>query len=265
MTIADSVIGAVTSGGASLFKRQAKWRLYDIDHDVTVEGQFAPLGLTRDVGSNIGETQSLNRQDTIIQWLSGTGESITFDAMLFADNILYSILEQMQALENLTKRDPDLRRPPVCRFTYGREVAMQCIVESVGGIRYGEARPGGKLRSVMFTVSLRKYVPYSPTATEEPTETVFRPARQNETYEVIAERAYGNAIKGVNLRNYSPSLDIILPVAESVAILEPTDDRIVVGAYPASIVFAANLRDTSVFTEMNAARSGDYMSTVLVS
>lgn len=265
MSIADTVVGAITSGGASLFKRQAKWRLYDIDHDVTVEGQFAPLGLTRDVGSNIGETNSLNRQDSIIQWLSGTGESITFDAMIYADNILYSILEQFQALENLTKRDPDLRRPPVCRFTYGREVAMQCIVESIGGIRYGEARPGGKLRSVMFTISLRKYVPYSPTATAESTETIFKPAKQNDTYEIIALRAYGNAIKGVNLRNYKPALEIILPIAENVAILEPIDDRIIAAAYPNSIVFAANLRDTTVFTEMNQARSDDYISTVLVS
>lgn len=264
MGVADAAIGAVQSGGSSLIKFQVKWRLYDIDHGTTIEGRFAPLGLTQDMGSVLGGTLPLNRQDEIVQWLSGAGESMSFDALVWADDVTVSILSQIQALQNLVKRDPTLRRAPICRFTYGSDISFMCIVESLGGIRYGEARIDGKLRSAMFTISLRKYVPYSPTAEDSvPTETYYRPTKQAETYELIAKREYGAGIKGVNLRGEFPSLEIVIPPGDIVPVLESNDSRIVAGAQPYSDIFKGLQRDRTVLDETIEARSAKYVSTVL--
>ena len=265
--VGGTVVGAVVSGGSSLFNRQIKWKLYDVDHGATIEGQFGPIGLTRDLGSNVGEFSSLNRQDPVIQWLSGAGESYTFDAMMFAADSFSSIQPQIRAMENLVKRDPDLRRPPVCRFTYGTEISAMVIVENLGGIRYGEARIfGGMLRSAMLTITLRKYVPYSPAEEEQtaeaPTETYYRPAKLGDTHEIVAKQRYGAAIKGVNLRARFPSLDISITPGEVVPVLEPQHQDILAATAPASDVFRGLRRSPRVLGDMLIARGGTFVSTV---
>lgn len=266
MGLGGTVIGAIESGGASLLNRQIKWKIYNTDSGETYEGQYGPIGLTKDLGSQIGTFSSLNRQDPIVQWLGGTGETITFDALLFAANTFRTIGRQLTALEKLVKKDTALGRPPVCRFTYGKEMSLLVIVESLGGIRYADARPlVGTFRSAMLTITLRKYIPYKPvqTSEEEPaTETYYRPARISDTYEIIAKQAYGAAIKGVNLRARFPKLDVVIPTGEIVPVLEKNNEDILAPTAPVSDVFLGIQRDPDILQMALDERSKPFLSTV---
>lgn len=266
MGLGGTIIGALESGFSSLLNPQTKWKLYNTDSGEIYEGQFGPIGLTKDLGSQVGTFSSLNRQDPIVQWLGGTGEMITFDALLFSQNFLRSIGKQLTALEKLVKKNFALGRPPVCRFTYGKEMSMLVIVESLGGIRYADSRPLiGTFRSAMLTITLRKYVPYSPVETAEtPTETYYRPARINDTYETIAKQAYGSAVKGVNLRARFPKLDIVIPSGEIVPVLEQNNEDILAPTAPVSDVFLGVQRDPDILQDALDARSKPFLSTVQV-
>lgn len=266
MGLGGTVVGAITSGFSSLFNPVVKWTLYNTDTGESYEGQFGPIGLTKDLGSQIGTFSSLNRQDPIIQWLGGNGESISFDALLFAADTFHSIGPQLTALEKLVRKDPALGRPPVCRFTYGKELSLLVIVESLGGIRYADARPfAGTFRSAMLTITLRKYVPYKPVEeAEPPTETYYRPARINDTFEVIAKQAYGSAVKGVNLRARFPSLDIIIPTAQVVPVLEKNNEDILAPTAPVSDVFLGIRRDPEILQKALDERGKPFLSTVQV-
>lgn len=268
MGLGNTVLGALESGLGSLTNPVIKWTLFNTDGGDTYEGQFGPIGLTKDLGSQVGTFSSLNRQDPIIQWLGGTGEAISFDALLFAQNSFRKIGKQLTALEKLVKKDPALGRPPVCRFTYGKEMSLLVIVESLGGIRYADSRPlQGTFRSAMLTISLRKYVPYKPvvSATDEvPTETYYRPARINDTYETIAKQFYGSPVKGINLRARFPNLDVVIQTGAIVRVLEKNNKDILAPTAPVSDVFLGIQRDPDILQDALVARSKPFLSTVQV-
>ena len=135
----------------------------------------------------------------------------------------------------------------------------------MGGIRYGEARTfGGKFRSAMLTITLRKYVPFKSLESSEktPPNTYYRPTQVDDTHEIIALQNYKAAIKGVNLRNRYPSLDIVIPTGSIVTVLEPNHPDIISPTAPVSDVFLGIQENPEILQDALTARSGTYTSTI---
>lgn len=204
---------------------RAPWAIFVEDSDIVIEGDFPPEGLVRNIGSDIASTTTLTRDDPIIQWLGGTLETVTFTATLFADNATESNEAKLEQIINLTKRDENLGHPPIVNFIHG-SITLRSIVQSVGGIRYGDLREEGGYRRIDLEISLVKFSPVSPIVTDptalEPS-TVFHVARDGETWESIAAEEYDQPIKGFKIKNIHPEIEdpqpgdiiTILPIEHS--------------------------------------------------
>ena len=185
------------------------WTLVDMDRKQTFVGQFIAEGVSRQAASNIAVASSPNRQNPIVQWISGREERITFTAKMWANNEDESIEDRIDRLEQLRNRQDDLRRPPICMFSLGnvRSMSMEVLVETLGGIQYSELRPDGTPRGVTFQIGLIKFVelPLEPTDPSSPDNmTRVRRAREGDTYESIAASEYGDPELGILLRQENP-------------------------------------------------------------
>ena len=205
-------------------KRQLSWKLIDLDHKISVEGYYLPEGLAGDFSSEVVDLTALNQPAPFSQWLRANQKVWSFRSLLFARDSLSSVKEHLDALERLWAKDDRLYRPPVCRFIYGSEVAFTCIVRSFA-IEYMEARPDGRLRGAIVSLTLHGYQEIE-IGESQRLETYYRPIREGETYEEIALREYGDPSKGANLRMLQPSLSIELEAGELIKLPELESDEI---------------------------------------
>ena len=118
------------------------------------------------------------------------------------------ILAQVEEILSLVRRHPDLRRPPICRFSYGKQISRRVMVTKAS-VAYKRLHPNGTLAEVHVALSMVEApeiaielaIPGTPP--HESTEVVFG---TSETFELLAARFYGDPLRGVNLRLRHPDL-----------------------------------------------------------
>lgn len=186
------------------------WILVDLDRGEDILGQFIPQDVTKNVSARIDSGESVNRDRPILQWISGEVEEVSFKAKLWAsDSTDLTVEERLLRLENLVRRNADLKRPPVCTFAWGglETLQMDCLVKSIGGVVYDEIRDDGQLRGASLQITLMRYEAPDWTVTDPTTPEKFtrvRAARRGDTYESIARDEYGDPLLGVLLRQLNP-------------------------------------------------------------
>lgn len=211
----------------ALFQSLA-WKLTSMDDATVLEGHFAPSNMRHEVSANYSTVSTLGRSQPILQWDADTLEKITFDATIRANHqgLLGLGLVQADDITDLVEaikalpRKTDLGRPHVWVLTSGDAIAFQCVVKSVGGIVYDRLRPlDGSYRSVTFRIELWRYVEYDVELTGSVAESLVRPFLNNESFESIGVRLYGDPRTGEPLRRRNPKL--VVPSAGDVVHLPP--------------------------------------------
>lgn len=199
----------VSGGGGAGFDPKL-WTLFDRDRNEEIVGQFVAQSVTREVSGRIARSESHNAQFPIVQWLGGELETVSFSAKLWArDSTDFSVEDRLERLEQLVRRQDDLKRPPVCAFSLGdvRSLQIDCLVRSIGGITYDEVRSDGSLRGVELQISLERYEVFDFEATDPATPETFtriRRARAGDSYESVALDEYGDPELGVLVRQLNP-------------------------------------------------------------
>ena len=188
------------------------WILTDLDRNEDIVGQFIPQQVQKTVAGQIAQASSVNSQYPILQWIAGELETITFSAKLWAtDSEDFTVDDRLERLEDLVKRNTDLKRPPVCAFSLGDvpSLAVDCLVKTIGGITYDEVRDDGTLRGVTLQLQLARYEEVEFEITDPSTPETFtriRRAKKGDTYESIALDEYGDPTLGVLLRQLNPRI-----------------------------------------------------------
>ena len=107
-------------------------------------------------------------------------------------------------LKKLRESLPPMNRPPITTFFWGLAFpgGIRCLVESLGGVKYDEIRPDGTIRGVTLSITLKKVTPHNLVRNvQTPMEqTPLHTVREGETYEMIANRRWGDPLLGVPLR-----------------------------------------------------------------
>jgi hypothetical protein len=187
----------------ALFGGDRRWRILNTDTNEEIEGEFPPQAVNEEVASVWAELAPPGRPQPVLQWVRGALDRITFSARVWSRHTLEDVGEMIDQIKALARFDAELGRPPICIFLWGGDLAMQCVVETVGGVQWDEIRGDGKARGAVFQITLLRYEPFEQEATDTiqiPRFSLVRGAGPGDTYESIARRAYGDAMKGVWLR-----------------------------------------------------------------
>lgn len=187
--------------------KSRKWYLRNEDTGDELEGQFAPVNLTRDVKNNWAQHTALNRSRTIVQYLNSENDKISLQAGFYAAHSFdtANVEEKLETLISWAKRSQDLLRPPIVTFWVGDgHVEQTSVIDSISGITYGEPTALGAIREVSFTLNLLQYQEHSIEDTEL-FETRYHRTRERDYYELITQREYGSAIVGDVIRKQHPN------------------------------------------------------------
>jgi hypothetical protein len=193
--------------------KNQKWRISSSEIGVDVEGQFTVDQIQiNTVGGVYAEISTVNQSHPITQWIRGQQETITLTSELWANDSKDDIVSKFTNLLRLTRRDDKLCRAPICSFSFGQALSIQCFLEHVSNIGYGPLRPDGTPQRIHFTLTVRNYVPsvVNPTDPSKPeSQSRIRQSKTGDTYESIAADEYGDAALGEWLRRwhrYRPDL-----------------------------------------------------------
>lgn len=205
------------AGVADLLFQSLNWILTDLEGGPSIEGQFAPTSLTENMVAQYAETATLARSQPILQFQGNGPHTVTFDAKLWAysQGVLglgsQTIEDAIDAIKSTVQIDPDLGRPHIYSFNAGETFVLDsCVVTSVGGIRYDRMRPlDGSHRGVTFSITLQEFVPYDTSLTGTGAESLVLALRENEGFENLARRVYGDPTPGEALRRRNP--DKVVP------------------------------------------------------
>lgn len=198
-----------------LLVKSRKWFLRNEDSGETLEGQFAPTSITRDVTNKYAKHTALNRANTILQYLNSESDTLVLQAGFFAADFTKStdIEERLEKLISWAKRDPDLLRPPIVLFWIGDgHLEQLSVIDSITGITYGEPTILGGIREVTFTINLLQYTEFSLDDTES-FDTRFHHAKERDYYELLTEREYKDPLRGDVIRKQHPTQPVLTPGA----------------------------------------------------
>lgn len=215
----SSLLGAGAALATTFIPNFKIWNIGNLDTKKVLQGQFEPVGLTRDnVGANWGQHTSLNRQNAILQFLNGKQETLAFQGRFFRNNALGLDVQgavfggnlidntpeqKFEVLRSWAKVDSALRRPPILQFWVGDgHVRMNCVM-NLSGVKYGRPDAFGGLRDVTFTVNLLEFTSFS-LDDEEETDTRFARAKERDYYELLAFQEYGDPLRGDVIRKLHP-------------------------------------------------------------
>lgn len=174
-----------------------------------IVGQFPPEEFVRNVGGVIVDAGAYGRIGPLIQWVAGEAETVSFSAKLWSSHRHdHTARDKLEILERLTKPAEPVKRPPIVRLFWGNAIpgGIQCMVQSIGGVKYIDVREDGSPRGIDLQITVKKYTPFiidrqSSSAMEQTPRYV---ARDGDTYEMIALRRYGDPLIGVALRQMNP-------------------------------------------------------------
>ena len=179
-----------------------------------VKGQFTAQDLTEDVGGTWAKGRTIGRKEPVLQYIGGQGHRMTFTTRVYSmyQSVLFGlgeghdIVPLVNKFKALAEPDPDLGRPPICTFSLGDDFAVECIVESVGGIKYDEFTKQGTMRGAVFSFTLLEYAAFQveEVGDEEPGDSLSYHMREGDTFERVAGDIYGNPQLGVWLSQKHP-------------------------------------------------------------
>lgn len=200
-----------------------------------ITGQFTPQQVTHDMSVKIGEAGGLSRSNPLIMWLGGSLETLSFQARLFSDDSeSQTAREKFEQIKLLRYAQNDLKRPPLVKFFWGSAIpgGIQCFIKSISGV-YDETREDGTIRGVVLNITIAKWVPFTierglvSSMSRTPTHVV----KSGETYEMIANRVYGEPLLGVPLREQNPRYPIEEWAPRDLVELSPNE---IIKLYPKS-------------------------------
>lgn len=212
--------------------------------DIYVTINFPPEDFTYSPGkSNLAIFEGHGCPYPVLQWARGSVDEITFKSILWRHNMgvssevniaLYSgqvegvtednyadrirelshtyMKELLDKLVGLTRQYEDLGRPPICIFTWSIW-RVRCLVEQIGNIQIIASDENHVPLGYRFTVTLKRYMNYS---TEDSYAiSMYDKGRSGftkhisfndeDTYELIADREYGDPMLGIALRRLHSS------------------------------------------------------------
>jgi hypothetical protein len=182
------------------------WQLVQVDGQykgTVILGQFMAEEYREDVTTTWAAISIPKRAAPVDQWIRGDTRSATFNAKLFDTTGQGNLDAAIALLERATQQDLTLGRPPLFRFVWG-SLSYDCVVESLGDVRYDEVWNDGRIKGVVFTIRLRRQLdPLVVQATDPskpPHLSLYKPALDGDTYEAMAARQYGDPDLGVYLR-----------------------------------------------------------------
>ena len=200
------------AGVANLLLQTLNWKLTAVDTAKEIEGQFLPTDLVQNVAASYAQFKTLGRAQPILQFQNDELETITFTARVWAKNIFHTVEDLINEIKELPRIDKDFGRPLIYEFTAGESLSMTCVVKSIGGIRYDRMRPTtGTLRGVTFSIELWRFDEYDVALTGSVAESLVLAFKDNESFESVAVRVYGDANAGEPLRRRNP--DKVIPEA----------------------------------------------------
>ncbi len=190
------------------------WRIETIEppglnfQNFIVQGQFpvADEGITVHRGQVIPEVSSYGVPQPFIQWVRGELTTVTFPVVLFSRDKNEDIKKIYDNIERLQTYVAELRRIPLCKFTYGVAFSMKCMVRGFGDVKIARPKPDGTPRRYDFTITLARFEPY--TLNEVDTTAPTSESRMQivsgdlRMYETLARKEFGveNTIYGDRLR-----------------------------------------------------------------
>jgi len=233
-----------------ILKRAPKPRLDPNDEGYrAIEFQFVPDRFIRNVASNWAEKSAFGRDHPVLQYVTQESETYSFRALLFAERTTDTISDKVEALIAAVRANATLKRPPLWTFSWGDFIIdTSVIIESVGGIEYGEPRandtitgviadrlygallgtgPGQQLRTVQFRMRLKHYEPFGieiPSLADLDRDTFHHIVRTGDTWEELARLHYKEALKGDLLRRRNPSKEFLVG-GQTVDVLKPSRFR----------------------------------------
>lgn len=232
--------------GATLLSKMLALRTWTVQNQDTlerIEGQFPAEETTRGVGANWSELNSLNRQNPILQWVSGKADTLSIQSRFFRRDLSdESPQKKLDKLISWTRRDQRKGRPPILIFWIGdgTVVSMNCILENISDIKTSTPSFFGGIREAKFTLNFKQYTAFSLDA-KEVNDTRYHRTKQGQYYEIIAQEEYGNAMLGDVIRKQDYQIgkallkpgDIVkLPAIEGVRTQKVTQQSIILaGAY----------------------------------
>jgi hypothetical protein len=199
----------------SLFGKPREWFLYNLDTDDKIQGQFVAEDVSEEIGAVWAERFALNRQESILQWVHGEADTISFKARLFMTSELLGKendpVRPLTMLKSWVRRDEKLGRPPILAFWIGdSHLKMdECILEKLSGISYQPPTFSGGLRDVEFTVNLRRWYQYDIELGGTPGESRYHHAIRQEYYELLTQREYGDPSMGDIIRKRHPEKPVV--------------------------------------------------------
>lgn len=198
-----------------LFGVSRTWYLYNLDTKEKLQGQFVAENVVENVGGTYAERWALSRQHSILQFVHGNSDTVTFQGRFFMTSELLVVINdpkvKIQTLKKWVRRDQKLGRPPILSFWIGDAhlSLTECILEQVSNITYAPPSASGLLRDVSFTINLRQWWPYDISLGTEPPETRYHPAKRRDYYEMLALREYANPMLGDVIRKRHPDKTIV--------------------------------------------------------
>lgn len=183
----------------------AEWSLTRVDppRGDRIKGQFPAQEYTEEVSTTWQTIPIPRRAVPHEQWVRGEVEAATLVVRVWAGDAFKDVRQDVDKIKGLVRPDPALGRPPIYRFAWG-SIEYDCIVESVGGVRYEELWPDGRIKGATFALTLRRIgdplalAPTDPSA--PPHLSRYLPAKRGDTHEAMALGQYNNPMLGVLVR-----------------------------------------------------------------
>ncbi len=258
------------AGVTDLLFQSLNWKLTSQDDGKVIEGQFMPTDLVQNISANYAQISTLGRAQPILQFQNDELETITFTARIWAPHQgvaglgAETIEEIVDDIKALPRKDPDLGRPKIWEFTAGESLALVCIVKSIGGVRYDRMRPlDGTLRGVTFSMELWRFDEYDVSLSGGAgAESLVLAFKENESFESLGRRVYGDPNVGEPLRRRNPSL--VVPTAGDLVHLPPKQNLTVgFSLEPVSVPLARTERQQTAQRDHFSRRARTYRSHVL--
>lgn len=205
------LIGLGIAALTKMLPDQRVWNIENLDSGEVLQGQFEAAAPTREATNKWASHTSLNRGNSIRQFVSVDDETISFQSRFFKQSALDSSPEtKLEKLVSWIKIDPAARRPPIVQLWFGDgHLRLNCTI-TVTGITYGTADYAGGLRDVTFTINATEFTPFSLEDTVE-TDTRFARAKERDYYELLAFHEYGNPLLGDIIRKEHPEQQNLAP------------------------------------------------------
>lgn len=187
-----------------------RWRIVSLDPEVPIwiEGTLPPdRALRRTASGGVDRRDGIGSNTAIVRASGGSSESWSIAISVRAEHNADPVLPVLEQIRKLPKVDPALGRRVRCLF----EVEGQAISGVVTGLEetsLGTFAATGLDRGSVFSLDVVEFrlveieeVPFTLG------ETVFATLAEDETFEEVADRAYGDPYLGEVLRWINGAID----------------------------------------------------------